>query len=118
VSDVSTNVRGAVFWGLLALATVVVCAGLQWFVPERSVQPVAVRFMCDGPVEVVPASATRETEVVGRVYCLNGVRREDVTYMTLVVFAIPVALVIATSAVLVRRLVIPRPKTRLRRAPL
>ena len=108
--------RDAFGW-VLGLATVIVlCGALQWFAPQRSVEPLATRFLCDGPAVSVRAAETAETDVLSRVSCVTGGQRSDVTNMAFLILTIPCALAVAAASVLGRRVLIPRPRTRIQRA--
>ena len=117
MSDRSLEVRSTIGWVIGLGGVLVLCAGLQWFTPQRTVAPIASRFLCDGPVRVTPASSTAQSDVLSRVECMNGVSRtEDVTNLAFLVLCIPCALIVVTGSILVRRLTSPRPQTHIQRA--
>jgi hypothetical protein len=102
-------------WALLAAATALVVIALQWQAPERSVEPVASRFICDGQV-AVGSTDGEGADVFRDVVCLEGRSADDITMLTMIVLAVPVALIIGTSALLFRRFMAPHQRTRIRRA--
>jgi len=116
MSESSREVRSAFGYIIGFGFVLVLCAGLQWFVPQRTVAPIASRFLCDGAVRVTPASSTQQSDVLSRVDCMNGVASQDVTNETFLVLCIPCALVVMTGSVLIRKLTSPRPRTHIQRA--
>jgi hypothetical protein len=116
VSDLAGGLRTVLGWMLLAIVTALLVVGLQWKSPERSVEPIADRFLCDGSVAVGPTTGPGE-DIVRDVICLRGRSADDITALTLVVLGVPCALVLATATLLFRRFLAPRQRVGLRRAP-
>ena len=115
MGSVSAGARTLSFVCLTLAAVVVLCGAAQWYLPERSVQPVAEQFLCDGRVEVNAAGDAGT--LLSKVECVRGMRREDISLMSFGVLAIPCGLVIAAASVLVKRIVVPKQRTNIRRAP-
>jgi hypothetical protein len=115
MSGAGSAVRSIINWLLLATATALLVLGLQWRAPERTVEPIADRFLCSGQVVVDPLGGS-DSNIVREITCLDGREVDDLTGLTNLALAVPVASVIATFAVLFRRFLTPRPGVRIRRA--
>jgi hypothetical protein len=109
------HVRTLAGWVLLATATTLVVLVLQWQAPERTVEPLANRFLCQGEV-AVGYSGGAGSDIVREVTCVDGRDGEDITALTLIVLGLPCLLVIATSVLLFRRFMAPHKRVRIRRA--
>lgn len=116
MSKASHDLRSVSSWVFLAVAAFVLVIAMQWFYPSRTVGPIADRFLCPGAVEVTAAKGTTETSIFNQVECVEGLRREDVSFLAMVVLAIPSVLVVFSAAYLMRRMS-SQPRTRIRRAP-
>ena len=113
MASIGSGLRVGMFWAFAALAAVVAVTALQLLVPERTVIPVAERFVCDGIVEL-DKTAPRYG-VLTEVDCNHGLRSEDITWLTLTVVAIPTVLALAAAGLLAQRMLVPNHQSRMRR---
>lgn len=116
MAAVSGTMRDAFGWLLGFAAVIVLCGAIQWFVPQHSVEPLAARFLCDGVVTSTRAADTRQSDVLSKVTCNIGMRRTDDTTMAFLILTIPCALSVAAATLLVKRVVLPKPRTTIQRA--
>lgn len=108
---------GSLFmWLILLAATLGVAGAAQWFVPERTVEPIARQFLCDGAAKSTAANSTAKAELLSRVDCVEGLRRRDVTNPSFAILCIPCAVATLLLGFAARRIVGAKPKTRIQRA--
>lgn len=115
MAQVSDGARSVFVWIFGLLAVIIVAGIAQWFIPERTVQPIASRFLCSGSAEVTPATSTVQTEVLSRVKCVEGMGRSDVTNLAFALLCIPCAFLIAVAMTLGRRAFTRTPASRIQR---
>ena len=104
------TLRSIAAWTVLAATAVGLVLVLQWKAPERSVEPVANRFLCEGVV------AVGETDGPGdlrQVTCVDGRTADDITALTNLVLGVPVLLVLVTLTMLMRHFLAPRQRRRI-----
>ena len=104
------TLRSIAAWTVLASAAVGLVLVLQWKAPERSVEPVANKFLCDGLVAV---GGTDRAGQLRQITCVDGRRSNDITVLTNVVLGVPVLLVLVTVTMLMRHFLTPRPRRRI-----
>jgi hypothetical protein len=116
MAGISKGVNKGVQLALGFVAVVIVCATVQWLWPAQTERPIAERFLCNGaPVQLTPVSESNSRTPLTRVTC-EGAVADDVTLMAFVSLTIPCALILAAGTVLVKKLVLPAPRTHTQRA--
>ena len=70
------TLRSIAAWTVLASAAIGLVLVLQWRTPERSVEPVANKFLCDGYVAVGDTPGPGQLR---QVTCVNGRTSDDIT---------------------------------------
>ncbi len=99
---------------VLASAAVGLVLVLQWQNPERSVEPVAEKFLCDG---IVGIESSDGPGTVREVTCVDGRSSEEITTLTMIVLFVPCLLIMVSLAVLMRHFLTPQQRTRVRGIP-
>jgi hypothetical protein len=113
VKGFGETLRSVAAWTVLASAAVGLVLVLQWKAPDRSVQPVAAKFLCDGYVAV---GGTDGPGQLRQVTCVDGRTSDDITTLTNIVLGVPVLLVLVTLTMLMRHFLTPRPRRRIGQA--
>jgi hypothetical protein len=110
VKGFGETLRSIAAWTVLAATAVGLVLVLQWRTPERSVEPVADKFLCEGVVAVGQTDGPGELR---QVVCVDGRSSEDITALTNIVLGVPVLLVLVTLTILMRHFLAPRHRRRM-----
>jgi len=110
VKGFGETLRSIAAWTVLASVAIGLVLVLQWQAPERSVEPVANKFLCDGLVAVGQTDGPGQLR---QITCVDGRTSDDITALTNIVLGVPVLLVLVTLTMLMRHFLTPRPRRRI-----